>query len=162
MCKFYLKNTVLNIFFALILAIFIAFFEISRPTPLAFGILFNNDKIILPKRSKTLKKMPDMYEFPGGKVEQGETLKEALKRELNEELSIDVNIEDIIEFPNNVLETERFILTVFIVKKWSNELTINPEINSTFLEVSLDELINVKDLLETDKQLIPSLLEFLK
>lgn len=126
------------------------------------SVLINNDKIILPKRSATLKKMPDMYEFPGGKVEQGETLKEALKRELNEELSIDVNIKDIIEFPNNVLETERFILTVFIVKKWSNELTINPEINSTFLEVTLDELINVKDLLETDKQLIPSLLEFLK
>ena len=126
------------------------------------SVLINNDKIILPKRSKTLKKMPDMYEFPGGKVEQGETLKEALKRELNEELSIDVNIKDIIEFPNNVLETERFILTVFIVKKWNNELTINSEINSTFLEVTLDELINVEDLLETDKQLIPSLLKFLK
>tara|TARA_Y100000816_G_scaffold289518_1_gene276115 strand:- start:490 stop:888 length:399 start_codon:yes stop_codon:yes gene_type:complete len=126
------------------------------------SVLIKNDKIILPKRSAKLKKMPDMYEFPGGKVEQGETLKEALKRELNEELLIDVNIEDIIEFPNNVLETERFILTVFIVKKWSNELTINPEINSTFLDVTLDELINVEDLLETDKQLIPSLLEFLK
>ena len=126
------------------------------------SVLINNDKIILPKRSATLKKMPDMYEFPGGKVEQGESLKEALKRELNEELSIDVNIEDIIEFPNNVLKTERFILTVFIVKKWSNELTINPEINSTFLEVTLGELINVEDLLETDKQLIPSLLKFLK
>ena len=126
------------------------------------SVLIKNDKIILPKRSATLKKMPDMYEFPGGKVEKNESLKEALKRELNEELSIDVNIKDIIEFPNNVLETERFILTVFIVKKWSNELTINPEINSTFLEVTLDELINVEDLLETDKQLIPSLLKFLK
>ena len=126
------------------------------------SVLIKNDKIILPKRSATLKKMPDMYEFPGGKVEKGETLKEALKRELNEELSIDVNIEDIIEFPNNVLETERFILTVFIVKKWTKKLTINPEINSTFLEVTLDELINVEDLLETDKQLIPSLLKFLK
>ena len=126
------------------------------------AVLLKDNKILLPKRSYKLKKMPNKYEFPGGKVEQGENLKDALKRELNEELCIDVNIEDIIEFPNNVLTTEKFILTIFIIKKWSNELTINPEINSSILEVNLDELKNVEDLLITDKQLIPSILEFLK
>tara|TARA_Y100000992_G_C20957930_1_gene346738 strand:- start:79 stop:477 length:399 start_codon:yes stop_codon:yes gene_type:complete len=126
------------------------------------AVLLKDNKILLPKRSYKLKKMPNMYEFPGGKVEQGESLKEALKRELNEELSIDVNIEDIIEFPNNVLEEERFILTIFIIKKWSNELTLNPEVNSEILEVNLDELKNVEDLLETDKQLISAIFDFLK
>ena len=125
------------------------------------SVLINNDKILLPKRSAKLKKMPNMYEFPGGKIEKGETLKEGLKRELQEELSIDVDIEDIIEFPNNVLETENFILTVYIVKKWKGELTINHEINSEILEVDFNELINVEELLETDKQLIPSVLKFL-
>ena len=125
------------------------------------SVLINNDKILLPKRSAKLKKMPNMYEFPGGKIEKGETLKEGLKRELREELSIDVDIEDIIEFPNNVLETENFILTVYIVKKWKGELTINHEINSEILEVDFSELINVEELLETDKQLIPSVLKFL-
>lgn len=126
------------------------------------AVLINNNKILLPKRSAKLPKYPNKYEFPGGKVEKGENLKDALKRELNEELCIDVKIEDIIEFPNNVLTTEKFILTIFIIKKWSNELTINPEINSSILEVNLDELNNVEDLLETDKQLISSIFEFLK
>ncbi len=125
------------------------------------AVLIQNNKILLPKRSANLKKMPNKYEFPGGKVEENESLKEGLKRELFEELCINVNIEDIIEFPNNVLKTEKFILTIYIIKKWEGELTINPEINSEILEVNIHELINVKELLETDKQLIPAILAFL-
>lgn len=126
------------------------------------AVLLRNNNILLPKRSNNLKKMPNKYEFPGGKVEKNETLKEALQRELNEELLINVDLQDIIEFPNNVLKTEKFVLTIYIVKKWENELTINPEINSTILEVNIHELKNVEDLLETDKELIPSIIEFLK
>ena len=126
------------------------------------AVLIQNNKILLPKRSANLKKMPNKYEFPGGKIEESESLKEGLKRELFEELCINVNIEDIIEFPNNVLKTEKFILTIYIIKKWEGELTINPEINSEILEVNIHELINVEELLETDKQLIPAILAFLK
>ena len=126
------------------------------------AVLVTNKKILLPKRSANLKKMPNKYEFPGGKVEEGESLKEGLKRELKEELNINVNIEDIIDFPKNVLTTDKFDLTIFIIEKWENELTINPEINSSILEVTLDELKNVEDLLDTDKELIPYIIEFLK
>ena len=125
------------------------------------AVLIKNNKILLPKRGSKLKKMPNMYEFPGGKVEKGEQLKDGLKRELSEELCIDVDIEDIIEFPNNVLKTDGFILTIFIVQKWKGELTINAEINSEILEVDFHQLKNVEDLLDTDKQLIPAILEFL-
>ena len=124
------------------------------------ALLIKNNKFLLPKRSANLKKTPNRYEFPGGKVEKGEGLKEGLKRELSEELCIDVDLEDIIEFPNNVLKTDEFILTIFIVKKWKNELTINPEINSEILEVDFHQLKNVEDLLYTDKQLIPAILAF--
>lgn len=126
------------------------------------AVLVTNKKILLPKRSANLKKMPNKYEFPGGKVEEGESLKEGLKRELKEELNINVNIEDIIDFPKNVLTTDKFDLTIFIIEKWENELTINPEINSSILEVTLEQLKNVEDLLDTDKELIPYIIEFLK
>ena len=126
------------------------------------AVLIKDNKILLPKRSSNLKNMPNKYEFPGGKVEENETLKEALKRELYEELSIDVNIEDIIDFPKNDLKTDKIMLTVFIIDKWKNDLIINPEINSEILTVNLDELKNVEDLLDTDKELIPAILQFLK
>ena len=126
------------------------------------AVLIKNNKIILPKRASNLKVMPNKYEFPGGKVEENETLKEALKRELYEELSIDVDIEDIIDFPKNDLKTDKIMLTVFIINKWKNDLIINPEINSEILIVNLDELKNVQNLLDTDKELIPAILKFLK
>ena len=126
------------------------------------AVLIKDNKIILPKRASNLKVMPDKYEFPGGKVEENETLEEALKRELYEELSIDVDIEDIIDFPKNDLKTDKIMLTVFIINNWKNDLIINPEINSEILTVNLDELKNVENLLDTDKELIPAILQFLK
>ena len=125
------------------------------------AILIHNEKILLVKRSNNLKVMPNKYEFPGGKVEAGETLQEALIRELKEELSIDINLKNIIEFPKNSLETDKLILTVFIVQNWKNKLTLNPEINSEILPVKFSELKYIEELLDTDKQLIPSITKFL-
>jgi len=125
------------------------------------AVLIQNGKIILPKRAKTLKYYPDEYEFPGGKIEPNETHKEALKRELYEELNIDVKLEDIYDFPNNIFENDNISLTVFIIWNWKNDIVIKPEINSEILKVEIDDLKIVENLLETDKQLIPAIMDYL-
>lgn len=126
------------------------------------AILFHDNFIYLPKRSHSLKNNPNKFEFPGGKVECCETLQEALQRELKEELSINVDINNIKEFPNNTIETDNIFLTTFIIDKWTNQLKINPEINSEILIIKLNELEYVNDLLETDKLIIPAIINFLK
>lgn len=52
------------------------------------GIIEHNGKILIAKRKKKFKQ----WEFPGGKVEAGETPEECLIREIKEELDIDVGI----------------------------------------------------------------------
>ena len=61
----------------------------------AAAALINNNKLFIAQRPAN-KLPPLVWEFPGGKPEEGETLQQALKRELQEELHIDTNIGDFI------------------------------------------------------------------
>ena len=49
---------------------------------------------ILIDRRKAEGEMGGLWEFPGGKIEPGETVVECIKREIKEELNIEVNIGD--------------------------------------------------------------------
>lgn len=50
------------------------------------GILKDNDLFLVVKRNENDELYPGAWEFPGGHLEDGETLKEGLKRELMEEI----------------------------------------------------------------------------
>ncbi|HBO98146.1 MAG TPA: A/G-specific adenine glycosylase [Candidatus Omnitrophica bacterium] len=63
--------------------------KIIQDLDVAIGILQRGNKYLIQKRpSRGL--LADLWEFPGGKIEKGETPQEALKRELKEELDIDI------------------------------------------------------------------------
>jgi len=56
------------------------------------GAIIQNDKNFLIGRRGKDEKSAGMWEFPGGKLEEGESPKECIKRELKEELNIDAEI----------------------------------------------------------------------
>lgn len=56
------------------------------------GLIVRPDKKVLMAFRPPDKKKPLMWEYPGGKVDPGETLEKALRRELQEELEIDAVI----------------------------------------------------------------------
>ena len=60
------------------------------PIDVAVGVLIDADGRFLMTSRPTGKVYADHWEFPGGKLESGETVAQALRRELNEELGIDI------------------------------------------------------------------------
>lgn len=61
------------------------------------GIVNYNDKIVLIHRIKTKDDgtVRDYYVTPGGKIEENESHEEALRREIKEELGIEIEIKDL-------------------------------------------------------------------
>jgi ADP-ribose pyrophosphatase YjhB (NUDIX family) len=57
--------------------------------PSVYAIIIENDQVLLSRQW-------DGYDFPGGGVELGETLTEALKREVKEETGMEVSVEKVI------------------------------------------------------------------
>ena len=60
------------------------------PVDVAVGVLIDAEGRFLMTSRPTGKVYADHWEFPGGKLEVGETVAQALRRELNEELGIDI------------------------------------------------------------------------
>ena len=58
--------------------------------PVTAAIIRKDDKVLIAKRKRALMGSP--WEFPGGKLENNETFRECLKRELREEFDIDVEV----------------------------------------------------------------------
>ena len=59
------------------------------------AIIYYDGKILCMQRKiGKYEYVSKKYEFPGGKVEEGETLAQALMRELNEEMEMNVSISD--------------------------------------------------------------------
>jgi len=57
-----------------------------RRVVVAIALLQREGRCFLQRRSPAAKLFPGLWEFPGGKVEAGESAREALQRELEEEL----------------------------------------------------------------------------
>ena len=108
----------------------------------AAALLFHDGKIFATKRGASpYAYVAHKYEFPGGKIEAGESGESAVKRELKEELDMDVKVGGL--YAKHTFEYPDFIITLFVYEC---------EMKSTFLlkEHESYAWISPKDLREEE------------
>jgi len=87
----------------------------------AVGILRNDNKVLLAQRPEP-KPYHGWWEFPGGKVENNESPEQALKRELKEELGININGCSPWIIRQHSYEHASVRLHFFLVSKWDGDV----------------------------------------
>jgi 8-oxo-dGTP diphosphatase len=94
--------------------------QISTPLWVVAAALVNPLNEILIQRRSPHRSMPGLWEFPGGKVETGETPEAALVRELREELGVDVDERALrpAGFASAPLGDVHLIMLLYICKEW--------------------------------------------
>ncbi|WP_037377308.1 8-oxo-dGTP diphosphatase MutT [Serratia sp. M24T3] len=88
---------------------------------IAVGIIRNAQKEIFLTLRDPSSHMAGFWEFPGGKIESGETPVEALVRELQEEVGIDTRHPVLIRTLQHTFPDRIVNLHFFIVEQWSGE-----------------------------------------
>ena len=88
----------------------------------AAALVGSDRKVLLQQRAPG-RSMAGLWEFPGGKVEPGETPEAALARELHEELGIDVAIDALVPacFASAPNAGAHMILLLYVCREWSGE-----------------------------------------
>jgi 8-oxo-dGTP diphosphatase len=83
--------------------------------------LVDGEGRVLVQRRPPGKPLADLWEFPGGKVEAGETPESALIRELREELAIEVTGACLAPatFASHPLGDKHLILLLYVCRRWT-------------------------------------------
>lgn len=100
------------------------------------ALIKNNNKILIAKRATGDEEVIGKWEFPGGKVEEGETEEKAIEREIKEEFEVDIKANkflknNICEYPNKTVDLRlyecEYIKGKFKLNSHSESKWVNPK-----------------------------------
>ncbi len=90
----------------------------------ACALIDADNRILLAERPAS-KSMAGLWEFPGGKVEEGETPEDAVIRELHEELGITIPPSCLAPFvfASHGYEKFHLLMPLYLCRKWEGQVT---------------------------------------
>lgn len=101
-------------------------------TDVVTALIWRNDKFLICLRPPD-KPNPLRWEFVGGKVEKGESLEEALKRECREELDIEIKVNDVFAETDHVYPDITIHLTLFNAELSDGEPKLNVHVDMKWI-----------------------------
>jgi len=116
------------------------------------GLILQNNKLLICQRPK-FKDHPLKWEFPGGKIKQNETSEDALIREINEELSINIfNYNELISYSFNYSDLGKAVfINFYLIKNFTGKILNNFHNQLKWIEI---KDIREYDFLEGDLKII--------
>ena len=114
------------------------------------AIIVNQNKILVSQRGEN-SDHPYQWEFPGGKINRGETAEKCISREIREELGIEIEIQDSINAIQHDYGFKQVELIPFICRHKTGEIKLNEHVAHKW--ISFEELF-ITDFSEADKKLI--------
>jgi len=88
------------------------------------AVIEKDGKVLIARRKRPF--LGYYWEFPGGKLENNETLEECLKREIREELDIEIEVGPLVSLNKHVLNCQSAItLYAYRVQYTSGEIKLN-------------------------------------
>ena len=88
------------------------------------GVILKDGKVLAAQRSEKMK-LPLKWEFPGGKIQIGETEEECIKREIKEELNICITIKYRLHSVHHAYDDFQIELIPFIVEFENGSLRLH-------------------------------------
>ena len=135
--------------------------QLNRPiTEVAAGILLDTEGRYLLGQRPDAKPYAGYWEVPGGKIEKGETVFEALKRELQEELGIDIQSSEELTVLEHDYPHAYVRLHVSIIRSWIG-IPKGCENQALSWELLTSEKPSVEPLLPAAWPMLAKLKEFL-
>ncbi|MCB1380847.1 MAG: 8-oxo-dGTP diphosphatase MutT [Alphaproteobacteria bacterium] len=125
----------------------------------AVALIDSDGRVLISKRPEG-KQLGGLWEFPGGKVEQGERPETALIRELKEELAIDVAESCLapLTFASHAYEGFHLLMPLYVCRRWKGQVT-----GAEGQEIAWVRPVRLRDypMPPADEPLIPHLIDLL-
>jgi 8-oxo-dGTP diphosphatase len=118
------------------------------------ALILKNGEVLVCQRTRH-QSMPLKWEFPGGKIEDGEQPRDALRRELDEELGIDAQIgEEVARIRHEYKNGGAVELRFYVVSEYAGEME-----NRIFRDMQWAKRSDLPsyDFLEADLELVKDL-----
>ena len=121
------------------------------------AIIIHEDKVFATQRGYG--EFKGGWEFPGGKIEEGETPQEALVREIKEELNVEIEVGELLDVVEYDYPNFHLSMDCFICKIKSGELVLNEHEAAKWLT---KETLDSVEWLPADLGLVEKISEYIK